>query len=186
MTQATPSERVAPWDEWAPAASGAGYALNIVFVYQDSQTRKWAKEVYERVAKIAGQETARATWWRMSDLSEPGVLAGAVSTAMRADVIVVAVRTGEGLPLPFYVWVNAWLPHRGPQMGALVALLGGGTDRSLHRARVRDYLQMVARQSKLDFLPEERELPDDGEDWSSAAQGNEKRPQHFLAASPEP
>src|SRR6516162_2815851 len=127
MTQTTASERVAPWDEWAATAPGAGYTLSIVFVYQDSQTRKWAKEVYERVAKIAGQETARATRWRMSDLSEPGVLAGAVSTAMRADVIVVAVRTGEGLPLPFYVWVNAWLPHRGPQMGALVALLGGGT-----------------------------------------------------------
>jgi hypothetical protein len=182
MTQTTASERVAPWDEWAATAPGAGYTLSIVFVYQNSQTRKWAKEVYERVAKIAGPETARATWWRISDLSEPGVLAGAVSTAMRADVIVVAVKTGEGLPLPFYVWVNAWLPHRGLQTGALVALLGEGADQGLHRARVREYLQMVARQSKLDFLPEERELPDDGEDWPTAIQVNHRKLPHRSVA----
>src|SRR5262249_34416018 len=123
-TMTTTSERGARWEEWAIPANGSGYSLNIVFLYQDGPTRKWAKEVYERVTHVAGPETARATWWRISDLSEPGVLAGAVSTTMRADVIVVAVRTGEGLPLPFYVWVNAWLPHRAAQTGALVALLG--------------------------------------------------------------
>jgi len=163
MMQAISSERIAARDDWPLTAPGAGYSLNVVFVYQDSQTRKWAKEVYERVSKLAGSESARATWWRMSDLSEPGVLAGAVSTAMRADVIVVAVRTGEGLPLPFYVWVNSWLPHRGPQTGALVALFGESRNRSPHVDRVREYLQMVARQSKLDFLPETRELSEDAE-----------------------
>jgi len=183
MTQTAASERVTPWDELTVAPHGAGYSLNIVFVYQDATTRKWAREVYDRVAKLAGPETARATWWRMSDLSEPGVLAGAVSTAMRADVLVVAVRTGEGLPLPFYVWVNAWLPHRGPQTGALVALLGIGGQRSPHQERVRDYLQMVARQCKLDFLPEERDLPEEREDSSGVPRRDSTAFDHPVLAA---
>jgi hypothetical protein len=51
------------------------------------------------------------------------VLAGAVSKAMRADVIMVAIRATEGFPLPFYVWVGSWLPHRLRGKGELVALV---------------------------------------------------------------
>jgi hypothetical protein len=150
-------ERV-PLNEVSKDLPGAGYSLNITFVYQDTPTRQWAREVYDRVAKLAGTESARATWWKIDDLSEPGVLAGAVSTAMRADVIVIAVRMGEGLPLPFYVWVNGWLPHRSLQTGALVALLENSGQRSQKSGRVREYLAMVAQQGRLDFLPEERVL----------------------------
>ena len=56
-------------------------------------------------------------------MSDPAVLAGAVSKAMRADVIMVAIRATEGFPLPFYVWVGSWLPHRLRGKGELVALV---------------------------------------------------------------
>ena len=158
MIQMTLSEHAASLDGLASVSPATGYSLNVVFVYQDPQTRKWAKSIYERMARLAGPESARATWWGISDLSEPGVLAGAVSTAMRADVIVVAIRASEGLPLPFYVWVNSWMPHRGLLTGALVALLGLAGKPNPHTGRVRQYLETVARQSRLDFLPEEREL----------------------------
>ena len=159
MAQTLVSERLAPWHDVVFGASGAGYSLNVVFLYQDSPTRKWTKELYERVTNLAGPHTARATWWRISDLREPGVLAGAVSTAMRADVVVVAVRADEGLSLPFYIWVNAWLPHRQPKTGALVALLDTAVENGQNVERLRGYLECVARQGSMDFLAEQRRLP---------------------------
>jgi hypothetical protein len=135
------------------------YALNLTVVYEDAQTREWAMQVHDRVAHIAGPECVHSTWWNLSDLGEPGVLAGAVSTAMRADVVVVAIRATEGLPLPFYVWVREWLPNHVPAAGALVALLPMTSDADCRAGRVKQYLEAVAKQCNLEFLLEERPLP---------------------------
>jgi len=85
-------EKVASLDELAIASPESGKGLNVALVYQDTETRKWASEVYGRFVDLAATEAVRRSWWKLSSLSEPGVLAGAVSMAMRADVIVVFVR----------------------------------------------------------------------------------------------
>ena len=142
----------------AARSAEAKYVLNVVVVYEDSLTRQWAMGVYERVAKVAGHEGVQTTWWQISDLCEPGVLAGAVSTTLRADVVVVAIRAVDGLPLPFYVWVKEWLPHRIPSTGALVALLPAPGKSDSRLGRVGQYLREVAAQGRMDFLSEERGL----------------------------
>jgi hypothetical protein len=137
-----------------------GYTLNVTLAYQDSQTRAWAREVYEQICKLAGgEEVVRATWWNIGELGEPGVLAGAVSKAIRADAIVLAVRADEGLPLPFYVWINSWLPHRALSNGALVTLVGHSERSAAHAGRVREYFRAVAKEGRLDLLTQERSLP---------------------------
>lgn len=143
-------------DKLAIEPPGAGHGLNLALVYEDAESRRWAREVYERVARVAGLGSLRATWWRIGDLTAPGVLAGAVSTAMHADVIVVATRATEGLPMAFYVWVDAWLPHRPKVAGALVALLGKPGEAASQSGRLREYIGAVARQGRLDFVIEER------------------------------
>src|SRR5256885_4320620 len=100
---ASASEPLARLKRLVPGLLGTGQGLGISLVYQDEETRKWAKAACKEIAKLAGEEGIRPSWWRMEDLSVPGILAGAVSTAVRADLIVVATRA-EGLPLPFYVW----------------------------------------------------------------------------------
>jgi hypothetical protein len=138
-----------------------GFGLNMVLVYEDAQTRQWAREVYDRAASTAGSECVRATWWKMGDLCEPGVLAGAASTAMRADFIVIATRAAEGLPLPVYFWVKQWLPHRCQRVGALVALLGIPQGNGSKPGRVGEYLRGIAAVGRLDFQVQERKLVDD-------------------------
>jgi hypothetical protein len=132
--------------------------LNVTMIYEDAQTREWAREAYERVTKLAGEQGVRPTWWNLNNLGDPGILAAAVSTAMRADVIVLAARAGEGMPLAFYAWVNAWLPNRFYGGGVLAALLGNHQRSSARRARVGDYLREVARQGRMNFLLETRNL----------------------------
>jgi hypothetical protein len=154
-TASAPSQRL---NELLTAAHEAGRTLNLVFVYEDSQTRKWAREIFEDVNPTP-RGSARATWWKLSDLNEAGVLAGAVSTAMRADIVVVSTRAAESLPLPFYVWVESWLPHRHSTVGALLALLGVPRPPSPPAGRVREYLRALAQQSRMEFVLEECELP---------------------------
>src|SRR6266571_3642093 len=118
IRQGSVPEQITGLDKLGIAGLGAGNGLNVVLVYEEAETRQWAREVYERVSKFAGAGKVRATWWKIGELNQPGVLAGAVSMAMRAKLIVVATRGAEGLPLPFYVWVNGWLPHRFSAAGA--------------------------------------------------------------------
>jgi hypothetical protein len=123
-----------------PAPAGA---LNPVYLYEDAQTRNWVRGVHERLERLAGGGV-RATWWRLGDFSQAGVLAGAVSTTIRAGLVVVALRGSEGLPLPFYVWVNSWLPHRVPGTSALISLLEQSGKASFYAQQVRAHLKAVA------------------------------------------
>lgn len=145
--------------EQAAVASGPESDLAVTVIYQDDVTRQWALEVCERVAGVVGRAALNVRWWKLDDLSQPAVLAGAVSTALRADVLMVAIRASEGFPLPFCIWVNSWLPHRPAGKAALVALISLPECPSLALDRGREYLRAVARQGRLDFVLEERRLP---------------------------
>jgi hypothetical protein len=136
-----------------------GYALNVSFLYQDAVTKSWAKEVSERVAKLTDAQSMRSTWWKMGDLAESGVLAGAVSIALRADVLVVAMDATQGLPYPFYAWVESWLPHRFQPAGALLVLMGNTEAAGTRASNIREYLRAVAHLGRMDFILEERRLP---------------------------
>lgn len=144
-------------DKVVSGLPGAGYGLNLTLVYEDPVTSKWARTVFERAEKLVGAAAMRSTWWKVSELSNPGVLAGAVSQAMRADLIVVSLRATEGLPLPFYVWVNSWLPHHLAGGSALVALLDAVEHPNAESGRVSQYLRAVARQGRMHFFLEEQD-----------------------------
>jgi hypothetical protein len=73
---------------------------------------------------------------------------------------------------PFYVWINAWLPHRSQTAGALVALLDLPVIPNAQSERFRCCLQAVAEHAHLDFLVEERRLPIEGESLSRRQPAN--------------
>lgn len=156
---------VAPLDQLEriiPGLLGSPSIPCITFVYQDDVTRTWAKEVFDRVQSLAGKTGVRATWWKISNLEAPGVLAGAVSTAVRADVIVVATRA-EGMPLPFYVWANSWWPHRHEKPGTLVTLVGSASTKSSGTGRVTQYLRAVAQQARMILISVHKPVHVNGE-----------------------
>src|SRR4029077_17430422 len=152
MTQTSVTKLNGRLEKLVSGLPGSGYALNVALVYEDALTWKWAKNVFDRAEKLAGANVVRGTWWKLGELSHPGVLAGAVSQAMRADLVVVAHTATEGLPLSFYVCVTSWLPHHLPGGSALVALLGAVERPNAESGRVREYLRAVARQGRMHFL----------------------------------
>jgi hypothetical protein len=150
--QRTPvCEPLSALDGIVAGVSGSKNGPRIIFVYQDEEAHGWAKEVSQRIIKLAGNESVQASWWKISDLTAPGILAGAVSSALRADLIVVASRA-EGLPLPFYVWVNLWWPNRTEYPGALVAIVGVPERAACRSEKIGDYLRVVAEQAKMSFF----------------------------------
>jgi hypothetical protein len=155
MARRTDNTSLAYLDKLVTSLPAAEYALNISIVYDGAETRKWAGDVYRRVEAAIGIDSTRATWWNVSDLAEPGVLAGAVSTAIRADMILIAVQGSEGLPLPFYFWINSWMPHRVSAAGALVALLGSPFPRNAESGRLQKFLRTVSRRARMELLVSE-------------------------------
>lgn len=134
--------------------------LNVTVLYQNEQTRGWAEKVFSTILARQGAQPLRSTWWNLDDLAQPAVLAGAVSTAIRADVVIVSVASGGGLPLPFYIWAEGWLPNRLVLGGELVALIAThGEEAYCRNYLIRDYLREAAKNAGLNFRLEERTTP---------------------------
>jgi hypothetical protein len=150
MEQTTVSEQFTRLDKFIRQMANTGSGLTATFLYEDDSARKSCRELYEHVT--ASHPNIRPTWWKISDLVAPGVLAGAVSTAIRADIVVVSAGGAEGLPLPFYVWVNSWLTNRVGSVGALVALLGNAAQDGSQAGRVEKFLQAVAQNARMTFF----------------------------------
>ncbi|HLH57312.1 MAG TPA: hypothetical protein VKY92_27280 [Verrucomicrobiae bacterium] len=134
----------------------AEYVMNMTVLYDDASSRGAATAIYSKVQSVVGFSALKGTWWKLGDLRHAGVLAGAVSKAIRSDMIVICVRQSEAVPLPFYFWVNAWLPHRLPGVGALVAMLESPDPANSEAGRLRKYLRVVARRARMDLLIAER------------------------------
>ena len=79
-------EPISGLDQLVAGVSGAKRGPRIAFVYQDEEARSWAREISQRITKLAGEEGVQASWWKIGDLTAPGILAGAVSSALRADL----------------------------------------------------------------------------------------------------
>ena len=156
MPKRSESNPLTSLEKLVPGLPTAEYVMNMTVIYEDAQSRGSAGAIYQKVQSVVGPTSLQGTWWKLGDLRQPGVLAGAVSKAIRSDMIVVSVNQSEGLPLPFYFWVNAWLPHRLPGLGALVALLGAPNSRYTEAGRLKKYLRVVARRARMDLLIAER------------------------------
>jgi hypothetical protein len=172
MQTGTEHDEVESVEPTTTGTSGEDYALKVVLVYQDDQTRQWAKEVYNRVRQLVGDDCLHTTWWNIRDLNQPSVLAGAVSNTRQSDVIVVAIRSTAGLPLAFYHWTDSWLDHRPGKPGALVALVGQPQAES---DSTRDYLRNLSRRGRLDFMVQERT-------WSATHSSLEPESNHGASA----
>jgi hypothetical protein len=133
--------------------------FNITVVYEDAAAQQWARDRCEQRFTGVAKERNHFTWWKLGEFSEPAVLAGAVSKAMQADVIVVAIQSTEGFSLPFYIWVGSWLPHRAREGGTLMALISTPEEPGVQANRTADYLRAVAGRARMHFQVMERRLP---------------------------
>ena len=161
MVQANVGQRGSFGSRTATSAEESAQALNVVLVYQDPLTRHWAADLWGRVGKLIHSGAIRRESFRLGELTRAFVFADAVHVAAEADVLVISIRDAGELPLLLHVWIDAWLPRRGGRAGALVALIGVPAKPDALSGRAYAYLESIAREAGLDFLPRERRLPEE-------------------------
>ncbi len=144
----------------ADASPEADVALNVTILYQDLLTLRWATELWDRLGRLVGSGGIHSKSWKLSHLARPEVFSDSVQAAARAHVLVVSVRDAEEFPANLCAWTDAWLANRAGPGGALVALIGVPPQPSHQSGRTYAYLAAAARQAGLDFLPDERKLPE--------------------------
>lgn len=130
-------------------ANGTTRFEHVLVVYQDEATHFDAERELARICREEGR-VASCTWWKLADLAEPGVLAGASFMAMRANLIILSLASYEGMPLPFYVWVGSWLPFRRLAGGGL-RVLTSESGIGHHSEPLKNYLVAVAQQAGMTF-----------------------------------
>ena len=146
------SPKRSPADTTRNASAGENYGLKVAVLYQDKPTWQWAARTCNQAIRLAGAESIHASWWDLNRFGDRQELLDAALTAMQADIIVVSIYDTEELPSDLCAWMDAWLPHRLPPVGALIVLLGV-PDVPGARFRVgHDYLQEGARKGRLDLL----------------------------------
>jgi hypothetical protein len=159
--QAYVGRRSGTVDGAAITAAETEQALNVVVIYQDPLTRHWAADLWDRVGKLIDSGGICSKSWNLSDLGGAFVFAEAVQAAAEADVLVISVRDVGDLPLLLHAWIDGWMPRRAGRAGALVALLGVPARPDALSGRAHEYLEAIARQAGLDFLPRERRLAEE-------------------------
>jgi hypothetical protein len=75
-------------------------------------------------------------------------------------VLLISIRETGALPLFLHLWIDAWARRRAGRKGALVALIGMPAQPDIQSDQAYRYLEGVARRAGLDFLPQERKLPE--------------------------
>jgi len=147
----------------APAArprQDNGGALKVVIAYEDPLMHHWAMELWDRVGGLVGSAGISRSAWRIRDLAHPDVLAQAVTEAGQAHVLILSLRDSVVLPRALCQWIAGWAPNRISAGGALVAIIGLPPHPNGFCGRAYNYLETVAGQAGLDFLPHERKLPE--------------------------
>ena len=121
-------------------------SVRVVIAYDDLDVAKRAEAVYERLAQRL-EETFefQQRLWRFDVLQEASLRAQAVSDAVDADIVIVAMKDDSEVPEAVRSWLESLLT-RVTGAAALVALLPRtGTS-------AQPYLEDVARRGGMDFF----------------------------------
>lgn len=127
--------------------------MNIAIVYEDLEMGKRASRLCHSATHRlgAGHEVKQELWnFQLLDVAE--IHTQAILATARADLIVVATRGYEELPLEVLTWIEGWVDRRHTHSGALVALFDELDPPGGARAGIESYLHYVARRGGLDFL----------------------------------
>ena len=140
--------------------------LNVVIAYEDFESGKHAKGVYDFLLEQLGSEFHFLNqMWKFDVLSIPKLKEMAAKDVIMADIIILSSRGGE-LPVDVKSWIESWITLDSNLM-AMVALF---TDRSADARETnaaREYLAAAAKHGRLEFFAQPDHWPGRSSDPTS-------------------
>lgn len=130
--------------------------FKVVIAYEDFETGKNAKQVYDFLTQNLGADCEFCTqMWKFEVLGIPRLREVATQDAYEADILMISSRGGPELAEEAKVWIESWMAQ-GTCAIALVALFGCEAQ---HAQAIRDYLADVARRAGLEFFAQSDRWP---------------------------
>jgi len=131
------------------------HPISISIIYEDAKSRAQAAKLCKRMAnKLKTDFRFRLKWWHFKLLRDSKTARAATAATARADVVIVSARAGRELPRKVKDWMQTSLSRRKLPDGALVALIRMAEDLKRGATPVHNFLGAIARQAKMDYLPE--------------------------------
>lgn len=126
---------------------GPNPVFNVVIAYDDFETGKNAKRVYDVLAEHLGKECELSSqMWKFDVLNIPKLLEMAGRDAEVADIIVVSCHEEQELPASVKRWLEIGLS------GTPIALVGLFEASKGNPAAAREYLAGAAKRANVEFF----------------------------------
>jgi hypothetical protein len=132
--------------------SQSRYELKVLVVYEEIYMGLQGKEVFDLIEREAGGGAAQLTVWRFDIIGSPTMARSAARQAAEADVIIVAPRNPDTVPMQVRAWLEHWSAHRQNGHGALVALLDARTAATGRPSQVAMLLQRAAQRASMSYF----------------------------------
>ncbi len=127
--------------------------INVLVAYEDFAAGCRAMALLKRVgSQCGGPGRLIHMMWRFDVLSDPCYLELAVSEALAADIIIIAMREGRGLPQKVRNWIARWLLMKEDRPLALAASLDHDREKTSDQVCVLPYLAKLAHYGKMQFF----------------------------------
>jgi hypothetical protein len=110
------------------------------------------KEIFDLLAREAGESEARLTVWRFDFIRSPELTGAVTRQAEEADVIIFAPRNLESLPPQVRLWLEQWPTQRKTRGGALIAVFDSNVATSATPANVAMLLWRAAQRAGMDYF----------------------------------
>jgi hypothetical protein len=126
---------------------------SVTVVYQDTPARERAIWLcHHLVREFWAEIDFKFSWWRFKYLAEPEIAAAAAQAAGDSDMILVASRGVDDVPLEVRKWFESWTPSHPSRDAALVLLTDSRAEPELGRSPTALFLKAVADRAGMDCL----------------------------------
>jgi hypothetical protein len=148
----------------APAALGSA-AVKVLMMYEDLGSGNRVMRMFDSLLHHCGSEIPfHSDMWKFDTLRCASIARLAAQDACDADVVIISAHGSEDLPEELKAWFHLWIGRRSHHRAALVALLDHAAGLVPELDPTQCYLQGLARQGCMDFIPmsvdeEETDLP---------------------------
>ena len=130
-----------------------GKDFSVVIACADSSTAAPACEVLELIeGRITDEGRLFYQWWNFEVLTVESLRELAAVEAATADIIIIGLHEGRGLPREVSEWMKQWLGLRAGRPGALVALLAADLKTTAASERILAHLRAAAEFGHLEFF----------------------------------
>jgi hypothetical protein len=132
----------------------------VVVAFDDCVARRKATQIYSGLMKQFGDDCIFESDWRQFDeLRETPAAEQAARMAAHADLVMIVAASRDDLPDHMKLWIEMWLARKGDQETALAAMIGVQKKLPRPATPAHAYLERVANETGLSFLPGQFEVP---------------------------